>query len=39
MKVFADEYFRDGVLSSGGKDTSSCNHDMDLVIGKAFVLC
>lgn len=47
---FADEKFRDDVLSSGDRNTymrisgrddraSSCNHDIDLVIGKALVLC
>lgn len=46
--LFADEYFRDGALSNGdrmlvceisGRDdrVSSCNHDMDLVIGKALM--
>ena len=46
--VFADEYFRDDVLSGGDQNTymrisrrddriSSCNHDMDLVIGIALM--
>lgn len=46
--VFADENFRCDVLSSGhqntymrisGRDdrTSSCNHDIDLVVGKALM--
>lgn len=44
MKIFADENFKDNHLSGGslntcmrisrrGDKTSSCNHDMDLVIG------
>ena len=48
--IFADEYFRDGiclaatemlVCETSGRDdrASSCNHDIDLVIGKALVFC
>lgn len=39
--IFADEYFRDGILSGSDRDdrASSSNHDIDLVIGKALVFC
>lgn len=49
MVFFADEYFRDDVLSGATEvfvceifrhddKILSCNHDMDLVIGKALML-